>query len=200
MGSSSSVSPLAYIKLVMLGFGSIFGLFLGGRELLVTLSEPEPTRITAAEMPEHYRGQRWLAVRGRVAVEHRALEPSTHRTHAGRDLYYLYVPVVPERWEATQPVSVLATFGPFSHAEAEAWRPPETVVQGTLRTGVLDPVRERFPALHLTDELVVLNAGSTPTSLGGALFFFALMLFGALVAWSIVLPDLRRWWRARSRP
>ena len=190
-------SALSYVKLALLALGCVFGLYIGVRDLSVALAEDEPTVFEAATFAERYHEQQWIEVSGRVALEHGIVEPSDNRVHAGRGLSYVSAPVVAPDWDPTQPVHVLATFGPFTREGAAAWsRDIASVerVRGRIRPVPLGDGPERFAPLELGTPLVVINEGTEP-SLGAALLFSGFMLvFGGLAGYALLLA-LRDVWR-----
>lgn len=187
------MSALSYVKLTGLALGCVFGLYLGIRDLRIALAEDEPTGFEAATFAERYDEQQWLEVSGRVAVEHESVKPSTNRAHAGRDLAYVTAPVVAPDWDPTQPVHVLATFGPFTREQLAAWAADVASVErvrGQIRPIPLKDGPERFAPLELGAPLVVINEGTEP-SRGAALLFSGIMLGVGGLAWYLLVLGLR---------
>lgn len=187
---------LHYVKLAMLALGCVFGLSIGARDLRVALTERTPTRFAAEHFAARHDGEKWVEVQGRVALEYASSEASTHRSHVERELAYVTAPVVAHDWTPSQPVHVLATFGPFTRDELAAWS--REVAQVEQVRGELSPVPlphadERFAGLQLGEPLVVINEGTEP-NLAAALLFSGLMLgFGGLACYLLVqaLRDVR---------
>jgi hypothetical protein len=187
---------LRYIKLVMLFVGCVFGLWIGIRDLRVALTERTPTHFAAESFATSHDDETWVEVQGRVAVEYASSEASTHRSHVERQLVYVTAPVVAHDWAPSQPVHVLATFGPFTRDELAAWSREGgqlEQVRGELSPVPLPHADERFAGLQLGEPLVVVNAGTEP-NLAAALLFSGLMLgFGGLAGYLLVqvLRDMR---------
>jgi hypothetical protein len=74
-------NSLQLIKVGMVLIGSVFAAGLGTRDLMLALRETDPTRIEVADFAEHYAGQDWLDVHGRVAKEHAYVRRSTNSAH-----------------------------------------------------------------------------------------------------------------------
>lgn len=185
------MNALQYIKLAMLALGCVFGVYLGVRDLRVALSERAPAVFDAASFAERYEGQRWIEVRGRVAVEHRAVRASRSSAHAGQGRSYITAPVVGAGWSEGESVHVLATFGPFTRAELEGW--PEEAARLEGAGGIIRPVPlddAPFDALTLAEPQVVINVGTAPDLMTASLFS-GLMLLGGGLAGFLLLTGLR---------
>ena len=179
------MNPLQYIKLAMLAVGSLFGLFIGGQDLVTSLSEGAPSVFTVAEFANRYDGERYLEVHGRLAIEHQAVVPS-RSGRSGRDVY---TPVVEPDWDPARPVWIVAVGVPDGAAGGSV---ADGVIRGTRRRGALAPIRDELSSLQLADDFVAINTGTEPGGLAGGLFFFGLMLLGAAIAWSVILADLAK--------
>ena len=191
------MNVLSYVKLAMLALGCVFGLYIGVRDLRVALVEDKPTVFEAATFAARYDEQQWIEVRGRVAVEHRVVEPSNNRAHAGRDLAYIMAPVVASDWDPKRPVHVLATFGPFTGEEVTAWSRDVAAVErvrGQIRPVPLKDGPKLFAPLELGAPLVVINEGTKP-SLGASLLFSGFMFVFGVLAGYLLLDALRDIWR-----
>jgi hypothetical protein len=156
----------------------VFGAWRGAEELHTTLTEKSPTPIAIEKFAADYRGQRWLEVRGRLAVEHRQVESSRHEAHVGRTLHYVRLPVVPERWQPADPVQVVGVFGPFTLEELDAWVKqradhPIGEVVGVTRTDVYN-FSHLFPRLRPAASVVYVNSGTTPAGLHNMAIFLGI--------------------------
>lgn len=195
-----ALNPLSLIKLVMLVLATIFGAYRGVQDLRVALGEPEPAVFDAETLREHYDGQQWVAVSGRAAVEFMYVRPSKHRAHADKDLAYIHVPIVGAGWDPSDPVHVVATYGPMPRAQGDSWRPPELelTVTGELRTAPLADADAMFPELELGDPLLVINEGTQPDA-KASIFFLAIMFVAGGMAISVLIQIIRER-RASSLP
>ena len=158
----------------------IFGGYRGISELRIALAETKPTAFTAADFATRHQGEQWVRVVGRVAVEHRDVRPSPYEVHKGKGLAYVTAPVVANDWEPTQPVHVLATFGPMPQMGVDAWSRTMSVgprpVEGQLRPGGVRDPQAMFPQLRVSPSYVIINEGTKPNHWGTMALFSALML------------------------
>jgi hypothetical protein len=148
-------------------------------EIRIAATESRPTVFTAANFTERHRGEQWVRVVGRVAVEHRHVQPSPYKVHAGKHLAYVTAPIVADDWKPQQSVAVLATFGPMSPLSVESWSQKFKVaaqpVQGQLRPGAVRDPAQMFPQLRINPSYVVINEGTKPKHLVAMASFLALM-------------------------
>lgn len=174
-------APLVYLC------GFAFAAFRSVQEIYVATTESEPTSFTAKKFAQDYQGQQWISVAGRVALEHRFIRPSKIEVHRGKKLAYISVPVVPLDWQPTQPVHIIATFGPMPQAEVDAWSrsmamDPSHKVQGQLRPGGFRAPASMFPDVTLGKPLVVINEGTEPNNAATMSLFLVLTVVLGWVA------------------
>lgn len=167
-----------------------YAAYRGAMELRISATETQPAAFTAADFAARHRGEQWVRVVGRVAMEHRRVQPSPYEAHEGKNLAYVTAPVVAPDWGPQQPVEVLATFGPISQASVEAWSQslPATPqpVEGQLRPSGFRNPQEMFPRLRISPSYVVINEGTRPNRIGAMIGFLTLMVaFATLLAWRI---------------
>ena len=195
------VNPFSLLKLVLLVIATIFGAYRGIQDLSVALGEPEPAAFDAQTLHERYEGQQWVAVSGRAALEFMVVRPSTHSAHADKDLAYIQVPIVGEDWSPSEPVYVVATYGPIPRAEGDRWQPPELelTVTGELRTAPLPDADAMFPALELGTPLIVINEGTQPDA-KASIFFLAIMFVAGGLGVSVLTQIVRERRASASAP
>jgi hypothetical protein len=157
------VEPVLYV----LGF--LFGAFRGFEELRTAVTEPAPTTIAMERFAVEYRGQRWLRLHGRLAMEHSQIQPSVHEAHEDRNLSYVRAPIVSPGWQPSDPVRAVGVFGPFTPSSLDAWTRqhsgPGDVnggVTGEAMTNVYDFGR-LFPQLQAGPHVVYVNEGTRPS-------------------------------------
>lgn len=190
----SAPGPLALMRLVGLALACVFGVYLGARDLIVALSETEPTTLSAARFASSYDGQRWIEVDGRLLADHARLRadqgPSGERT-------YVTLPLVGPDWTPAEPVHVLVTLGPYGADELAGWRDDAaslSAVRGLLRTGAYGAIEEQFAHVTLADPWVVINEGTAPQLVPSLLFGGAMLLVGGIAGF--LLFGI---WRERRR-
>jgi hypothetical protein len=191
--------------MLLLAAPFVYGLFRGIQELRIALTETEPTQFTAADFAERHQGEQWVQVRGRAAVEHCHVQPSFDKAHKGKDLIYVYVPVVPETWDPSQPITIAATFGPMPNRRFADWKEgmgkgPHTV-QGQLRPGGVRDPQSWFPGLRIGPSLVFINEGTEPKGVGGMVFFILLMAAACgMIAFGLSSTGKQYWvWHVNTK-
>jgi len=168
------VEPVLYV----LGF--TFGAFRGCEELRTAVTERAPTTIAMERFSTDYRGQRWLTLQGRLALEHRQVQRSTHVAHEDRNLSYVRVPVVSPRWQPDEPVRAVGVFGPFSPTSLDDWIRQRSVpgtaqaaITGEAMTNAYDFGR-LFPGLQAGGPIIYVNSGTRPGRPGLTLLWLGL--------------------------
>lgn len=168
------VEPVLYV----LGF--LFGAFRGFEELRTAVTERAPTTIAMERFSMEYRGQRWLTLQGRLALEHRQVQPSSHEAHEDQNLSYVRVPVVSSRWQPAEPVRAVGVFGPFTPSSLDDWIRQrsgdgngDAAVTGEAMNNVYDFGR-LFPQLQAELPIVYVNAGTRPSRPGVTLLWLGL--------------------------
>jgi hypothetical protein len=154
---------------------------------ITAFTESEPTRISAKDFASNYRGQYWLAVEGHIAVEQR------HIRKVNNEVAFVFVPIVPADWKPTDPVHVIARFGPMATNYTQGWSAAYSssqpaVVQGmNLWTdGVSIDNETAFPKLRFESPVAVVRQGEAPMGTTKAGSMFALMLtILALATWRL---------------
>lgn len=181
--------PLVYVV------AFTFGAWRGSQELHATLTESVPTPIDIERFAADIRGQRWVALRGRLAVEHHQVQASFHEVHRQQNLSHVRVPVVPAGWQPDQPVEAVAVFGPFAAHEVDRWLKqhtgqPAEVVDGMTVSDVYDFPR-LFPGLRSATSVVYLNVGSRPASLEAGLFFLGICVISLILLIRAIHRELK---------
>jgi len=158
---------LRWFKFVILLVACAFGAWRAVQELSIHYSEKEPTAFTAARFAEEYNGQHWLRVEGRLAVEYAHVQVSNYEHHEGKDIVYLTVPLVSADWKQTDPVHVVACYGPMPHGAVAAWQSDRARRSSNVATGTIRPLGGGrtdffFPQLTFTNPVVFINDGNEP--------------------------------------
>jgi hypothetical protein len=168
------VEPVLYV----LGFA--FGAYRGFEELRTAVTERAPTTIAMERFAADYRGQRWLTLQGRLALEHRQVQRSLHEAHEDRNLSYVRVPVVSPRWQPADPVRAVGVFGPFTPSCLDVWirqrsgqGSVDAAVTGEAMTNVYDFGR-LFPRLQAGGPIVYVNSDTRPSRPGVTLLWLGL--------------------------
>lgn len=155
--SSKVIRYLEVVEPVLHVLGFLFGAFRGFEELRTALTERAPTTIAMERFVADYHGQRWLTLKGRLALEHRQIQPSVHEAHEDRNLSYVRAPIVSSSWQPSDPVRTVGVFGPFTSsgtANGDA--------AGEAMTNVYDFGR-LFPQLKAGPPVIYVNSGVRPT-------------------------------------
>lgn len=103
-GSSKLIRYLELVEPALYVLGFAFGAYRGFEELRTAVIERAPTTIAMEHFSADYRGQRWLTLQGRLALEHRLVQRSVHEAHEDRNLSYVRAPVVSPQWQPAEPV------------------------------------------------------------------------------------------------
>ena len=172
---------LEVFKLLIYLVACLYAGYRGISEARIALTETKPAVFTAGNFAQQYQNEQWVEVLGRVAVEHKHVQPSNYKPHQGKYLAYVTVPIVPDRWTAEDPVHVLATFGPMSQSSVEGWakgvaEQPQRV-RGQLRPGGFRDPHVMFPNVTLSPTHVTINEGTSPKHVGSMMAFVGLMIF-----------------------
>lgn len=152
---------LVLIKPLLLLVGALFGVLIGGRGVLIYLTEKEPTAFTAEDFGSEYGGQAWVSVRGRLAAEAKAVLPSRGR------FANLYVPLVPADWQRADPVHVVVAVDRVAPGGVEAWAQGAAAQDEVTITGMVRPLGGLnygyvFPRLQFAQPTITINEDSQP--------------------------------------
>jgi hypothetical protein len=190
--SAVGLWALANLKMLLLAIASSTAIYMAASNIQTAILEKAPTKLPTERFGAEYRGQRWLSVTGRAVIEYRDVVVSHNKYHEGKDLVYVYVPIVPADWQPQETVHVVGTYGPMPHRDVESWaasianQPQPYTLTGM--TGPFGPMRywDMFPSLHFEEPVVYVNAGQSPDSPEGMLVFLGLMLVVFFVsAWRL---------------
>jgi hypothetical protein len=172
---------LALIKPLLLLVGALVGVFMGGRQVYVYLTEKEPAAFTADNFAAQYAGQQWVSVTGRLAVDARAVMPGRGR------FANLYVPLVPPDWQRQEPVHVVVGVDGVAAGGADAWAQGAAAQDQVTITGMIRPLGGLnypyvFPRLKFAAPTITINQNTEPHAPWGMSVFLAICL--CLAAWS----------------
>jgi hypothetical protein len=183
---------LLLIRTVLALAGVIFLGWRAMRDLRIALSERAPTAIAAANFGAEYRGQQWIEVDGVMAIEQAYIQPLEKKSADGKELAYIYVAIVGPDWKPSEPVHVIARFGPNRLATAkgalakQAGKPVQ--VGGKVNPPGDHDLKSMFPKLTFGDPVIFIIQGSDPAPL-----YPSLILFGAaLVCLIITVRGIRQ--------
>lgn len=168
---------LVVIKPLLLFVAGLFGIFVGGRQVLIYLTEKQPTAFTAENFAAQYAGQQWISVTGRLAVDEMAQMPGHNRPR----LASVYVPLVPRDWKRQDPVHVVAAPSDVPAGGANAWAQAMGAQNQVTVTGMVRPFGGLnygyvFPRLKFESPTVTINQDARPLPPWGVGVFLAICL------------------------
>jgi hypothetical protein len=166
---------LALIKPSLLLLGALFGIFIGGRQVYVYLTEKQPTAFTAENFAAQYAGQHWVSVTGRLAVDARSVMPG------GGRFANLYVPLVPADWQRQDPVHVVIGVDGVAAGGVDAWAQGAAAQDEVTITGMIRPLGGLnypyvFPRLKFAAPTITINENTAPIPPVGMSVFLAICL------------------------
>jgi hypothetical protein len=176
-------SILRHPKLLLLVIGSPFFVYVAAKELATAVSERNPTQFQAVGFAGDYRGQRWLCVEGRLAVEYADVRANRYN----QDIVDVHVPLVPPDWEPDQAVHVVGSFY-MPRSEMQRWAATMSQSVPCTLTGMVGPLgplrsREMFPSLHLEEPVVYIDEGGAPHDPGLDCLFLAFVTILLVASW-----------------
>ena len=178
--------------LLVLG-GCAFGAYRAVTGINISLSEKEPTKFEIETFAQSYNGQQWVEVTGYLALEQQDVRESTYKHHAGKGYYYVKVPLVGEDWKPSDPVHVVACYGPTTGPIGE--EPQPTAIRGQVSPGGWD-AGKIFPNLKLVEPAIWINEGTEPSGPAGMIAFLVICLIGIALALWLGIGAIRKMSRA----
>ena len=172
---------LKLIGCVLVLGGFAFGVYRAVTEINISLSEKEPTKFDVENFAQSYKGQQWVEVRGYLALDRQDVRESTYEHHAGKGYYYVKVPLVGKDWRPSDPVHVVACYGPTTGPVGEQTQP--AAIRGQVSPSGWD-AGEIFPNLKLVEPAIWINEGTEPSGPAGMIAFLVICLIAiALALW-----------------
>jgi len=101
------------LRMSILFIACALGAVRFGAELITAWREPAPSAFSLDAFPQNYKGQRWLQLTGKLAVQKTVLGVAGDEVNRAKGNGYAYVPLVSHAWKDGDPVHVVVTFGPW---------------------------------------------------------------------------------------
>jgi hypothetical protein len=178
---------LVAIKPALFLVGALIGIFFGGRQVLIYLTEKQPAKFTTENFAAQYGGQQWVSVTGRMAVDSRALMPGRGRFEN------LYVPLVPAEWQKQQPVHVVVGVDGVPAGGVNQWEQAAKARGEVTITGMVRPLGGLnypyvFPRLKFARPTITINENTQPQPpLLMSVFLAICLLIGGIAAWRVAM-------------
>jgi len=176
---------LALLKPLLMLVAALFGIFIGGRQIYVFLTEKQPAAFTAENFAARYSGQQWVSVTGKLAVDARAVMPGSG------NFANLYVPLVPAAWQRQEPVHVIVGVDSVPAGGVDAWAQRAASQQQVTITGMIRPLGGLnygyvFPRLKFEQPTITINENTEPHPPWGMSVILAIcLLLGGMAAFWI---------------
>ena len=181
---------LTLIKPLLMFLAATIGAVMGGRQVYIFLTEKQPAAFTAGNFAATYRGQQWISVTGRMAVDSRAVMPGRGRFEN------LYVPLVPADWQRQQPVHVVIGVVGVPAGGVNSWEQAAEARGEVTVTGMVRPLGGLnygyvFPRLKFAQPTVTINENTAPHAPLGMGIFMAICLVFCAISGSWIFRILR---------
>jgi hypothetical protein len=181
---------VALIKPSLMLVAALVGIFFGGRQVYIYLTEKRPATFTAENFADQYAGQQWVSVTGRLAVNSRSVMPG------GGRFANLYVPLVPANWQRQDPVHVVVGMDGVAAGGVDAWAQGAAGQDQVTITGTIRPLGGLnypyvFPRLKFARPTITINQNTAPVPPVGMSVFLAICLVLAAISGVWIVRLLR---------
>jgi hypothetical protein len=181
---------ISLIKPSLMLVAALVGIFFGGRQVYIYLTEKQPAVFTAENFADQYSGQQWVSVTGRLAVDSRSVMPGRGRFAS------LYVPLVPPDWQRQDPVHVVVGVDGVAAGGVDAWAQGGAARDQVTITGMIRPLGGLnypyvFPRLEFARPTITINENTSPIPPVGMSIFLAICLVLAAISGFWIVRLLR---------
>jgi hypothetical protein len=176
---------MAYLwPAVMLAGSGVFA-WIQIRDLLVYAREKAPTKYRAEELA-NYRGERWLAVTGKLRFDLASRNFDNSTAVASGKRLLVHVPMSSAAAPAGEPLRVVWTCSSANDGEYQQWKAANEELPEQTVTGLRRPIGNlRYAALFpgvLFEDAISLHEGQQPHPPGPTFFMLALSSIMCLVS------------------